>query len=109
MDTHISHSSSLGNGVDSKQARVEVISTESADLLDENRERAKLQGFQRLDPVFSASATTRTTHIKGVSGRLGNALDQLVGGVRAPLDVRAGSQDMLQDAEGQGLGGAGCR
>lgn len=32
MDTHISNSCSLGNGVDSKQTRVGVISIESTDL-----------------------------------------------------------------------------
>lgn len=49
-----------------------------------------------------------TTHIEGVNSDLGNALDQFVSGVGAPLDMRTGSQYVLQDAKGQGLTGAGC-
>lgn len=48
-------------------------------------------------------ATPTATYIKGVSGCLGDTLDQLVGDGGPPLDVRSGSQQMLQHAEGQGL------
>lgn len=48
------------------------------------------------------------THIKGVSGCLGDPLEQLAGAAGAPLDVRTGSQDVLQHAERQGFPSAGC-
>lgn len=58
--------------------------------------------------ALDARLYCKLTHIKGVGSCLGNTLDQFVGGVWAPLDVRASSQYVLQDTEGQCLTGAGC-
>ena len=48
------------------------------------------------------------THLKRIAGGLVDPLDQFVGGVGAPLDIGGSAQDMLQHAEGQGVGRA-CR
>lgn len=54
MDTHISNSCSLGNGVDSKQTRVGVISIESTDLFKKKKDEMgkKLQRFKLLNLMF---------------------------------------------------------
>lgn len=49
MDTHISNSCSLGNGVDSKQSRVRIIGIESTDLFNAKMKQGKLQRFQMLN------------------------------------------------------------
>lgn len=52
MDTHISNSCSLGNGVDSKQTRVGVISIESTDLFKKRWNGKKWQRFKVLNLLF---------------------------------------------------------
>lgn len=52
MHAYISNCCSLGNGVDSKQSRVGIIGTESADLFnEENMKWGKLEGFQMLNQI----------------------------------------------------------